>query len=99
MTAMPDRAMFEQQVVHLDLGPDVDAARRLVDDQHLGPKRQPARQHDFLLVAAGQVDHDLLRARHADVERAADSRSTSFLSAALVNEERPARKLIERGHR
>ena len=70
MTAMPDRAMLEEQIVHLDLGADVDAAGRLVDDQHLGPERQPARQHDLLLVAAGKVDDELLRARHADVERA-----------------------------
>ena len=45
--------------VDLGLGADVDAARRLVEDQHLRAHRQPLAQHDLLLVAAGQV-HDLL---------------------------------------
>src|SRR5262245_43302240 len=30
---------------------DVDAARRLVQDQHLGVGEQPFRQHDLLLIA------------------------------------------------
>ena len=45
MTAMPASRHLEQQVVHLDLGADVDAARRLVDDQHLragAPASAPA---------------------------------------------------------
>jgi hypothetical protein len=32
----------------------VDAAGRLVEQQHLAAVQQPARQHDLLLVAAGQ---------------------------------------------
>ena len=62
---------LEQQIVHLDLGADIDAARRLVDDQHAGPQRQPARQHHLLLVAAGEVADDLVRRGHADVEELA----------------------------
>src|SRR5215831_10823450 len=34
--------------------PDVDAARRFVDDQHARARRQPFRQQDFLLIAARQ---------------------------------------------
>ena len=34
---------------------DVDAARRLVEDQHLRAGEQPFRQHHLLLVAAGKV--------------------------------------------
>ena len=61
MTAMPERAISYEQMVNLDLGADVDAARRLVDDQHLRPQRQPARQHHLLLIAAGEVGDELLR--------------------------------------
>ena len=43
-----------QHVVDLLFGPDVDAARRLVEDQDLRPHREPFGEHDFLLVAAGQ---------------------------------------------
>ena len=34
---------------------DIDAARRLVEDQHFRIGEQPLRQHDLLLVAAGKV--------------------------------------------
>src|SRR6185312_16303168 len=40
--------------VDLELGADVDAARRLVKDQDFRPGEQPLRQHHLLLVAAGQ---------------------------------------------
>ena len=69
--AMPGSRHLEQEIVHLDLGADVDAARRLVDDQHLGPQRQPARQHHLLLVAAGEIADELVRRGHADVEQLA----------------------------
>ena len=42
------------QPVHLGLGADVDAAGRLVDDEHPRAGGQPLGQHDLLLVAAGQ---------------------------------------------
>ena len=45
--------------VDLGLGADVDAAGRLVEDEHPGAHRQPLAEHDLLLVAAGEVD-DLL---------------------------------------
>ena len=40
--------------VDLGLGADVHALRRLVEDEHGRLGRQPARQRDFLLVAARQ---------------------------------------------
>ena len=43
------------QPVDLGLGADVDAARRLVEDEQHRLPGQPARQHDLLLVAAGQL--------------------------------------------
>ena len=42
------------QPVHLGLRADVDAARRLVDDEQLRVGRQPLGEHDLLLVAARQ---------------------------------------------
>ena len=50
----PSRASAPQQPVDFRLGADVDAARRLVDDQHLRREREPLGEHDLLLVAAAQ---------------------------------------------
>ena len=46
---------------------DVDAARRLADDQHLRAALDLARQHDLLLVAAGEFAGLEPRRRRADV--------------------------------
>ena len=43
------------QRVDLGLGADVDAPRRLVEDQHLGLGGEPAGEHDLLLVAAREL--------------------------------------------
>ena len=56
------------QLVDLALGADVDAARRLVEDHHLGLHRQPLGEHDLLLVAAGE------RADRASTPRRAECR-------------------------
>ena len=47
---------------HLRLGADVDAARRLVEDEDARAARQPAREDDLLLVAAAE-EQDLARQR------------------------------------
>src|ERR1700733_13193526 len=57
---------LDQEIVHFDLRADVDAARRFVDDEDLRPQRQPARQHDLLLIAAGKEPGLLVGAGHAD---------------------------------
>src|SRR6185312_6638222 len=59
---------LEEEIVHLDLRADVDAARRLVDDQHFRLQGEPAGEHHLLLIAAGKITDDLLLARHADVQ-------------------------------
>ena len=53
--ARPSRGQLAHQPVDLGLGADVDALRRLVEDQHARLRRQPAGQRDLLLVAAGEV--------------------------------------------
>ena len=50
---------------------DVDAARRLVEDQHFRIGEQPFRQHHLLLVAAGKIAGHLVDAGCADVGLAA----------------------------
>ena len=60
MIAMPLTGQAVEQLVDLGLGGDVDAAGRLVDDQDLGLEREPARQHDLLLVAAREIPHELV---------------------------------------
>ena len=52
-TARPGAELVDQ-LVDLDLGADVDTARRLVEDQQPGVRRQPLADHDLLLVAAGE---------------------------------------------
>ncbi len=47
---------------------DIDAARRLSDQQHARRGRDLARQHELLLVAAGEVGAAQRRTARADVE-------------------------------
>ena len=54
------------EAVDLGLGADVDAARRLVEQQHARARAQPLREHDLLLVAARELPRALVRARGAD---------------------------------
>ena len=58
----------EDEALDLRLGADVDAARRLVEDQHLRVRRQPASQDDLLLVAAAQVPDELIRVGRGDLQ-------------------------------
>ena len=52
--------------VDVGLRPDVDAVRRLVEDQYARLGREPFREHDLLLVAAGEAANDLRRRRRLD---------------------------------
>ena len=54
MIARPCAGEVGDDAVDLGLGLDVDALGRLVQDQEARVGREPLRQHDLLLVAAGQ---------------------------------------------
>ena len=58
-----------QQLEDLGLGADIDAARRLVDDQQARVHAQPARQQHLLLVAAGKLADRLFGRGAFDAER------------------------------
>ena len=58
-SATPRGGERAQQPVDLGAGADVDAARRLVDDQEPRLHRQPFREQHLLLVAAREVADDL----------------------------------------
>ena len=62
------RGQLGDDPVDLDLGPDVDAAGRLVEDQQPRLRGQPLGQDDLLLVAARQGADHLLDAGHLHVE-------------------------------
>ena len=57
------------QAVDFGLGADVNAARRLVEDQDFRLRSQPARQDDLLLVAAGKLADLLFERRCAHAQR------------------------------
>ncbi len=61
---MPGGRQLIDQLVDLDLGADVDAARRLVEDQHLGVGQQPLPDDDLLLVSPRKRADVLAEARH-----------------------------------
>ena len=46
---------FGEKLVDLDLGADVDAHRRLIEDEELGAMVQPFADDDLLLVPAGEA--------------------------------------------
>ncbi|NYJ68731.1 hypothetical protein HNR16_003519 [Pseudoclavibacter chungangensis] len=46
---------LDDGLLDLGLGPDVDAARGLVEDEQLGTRREPAAEQHLLLIAAGEV--------------------------------------------
>ena len=52
------------ELVDLDAGADVDAAGRLVQQQHAGAREHPAPEDDLLLVAARQVADRLVDVAH-----------------------------------
>ncbi len=54
--------------VNQRLGADVDAARRLIEQQYVDIMMQQPRDGDFLLIAAGQVADRLPRGSQADIQ-------------------------------
>ena len=69
MMPMPLVRKLVDDPVDFGLGADVDAARRLVEDQDLRADLEPARQQHLLLVAAGEAADRDDGARRADAER------------------------------
>ena len=69
-TAVPSRGEAADDLVDLGLGADVDAVRRLVEEQHLGPGEERAGEERLLLVAARERGDRLADVGHADAERA-----------------------------
>ena len=65
---MPSSARDEDELLDVGLGPDVDAAGRLVEDEQARARRQPAGEDHLLLVAAAQVLDRLVGRRRGDVE-------------------------------
>src|ERR1044072_9492897 len=85
------------QLVYLGLRAHVDAARRLVEDEHLRFQRQPLRQHDLLLVAAREVCRAYLDRRCLHVQTLADLRRALLL---FLERDEPGRRVaVERGQR
>ena len=65
--AFTGRRQFVDDTIDLVFRTDVDAAGRLVENQDLGVRHQPFRQHDLLLVAAGELADFLIDIRAANV--------------------------------
>ena len=63
MIAGAARGEAVHQVVDLHLGADVDAARRLVEDEDPHAAGEPLAEDDLLLIAAAQQAHGLRRRR------------------------------------
>ena len=68
MTDRPFGDELGHEAVHGGLGADVDALGRLVEDDHLGRRRQPFGDDDLLLVAARQRADVLAERGGAQVE-------------------------------
>src|SRR5277367_1915053 len=56
------------EFVQVGLRLDVDADRRLVDDEDLGLRRQPFGDRNLLLISAREIAHDLTERGRANVE-------------------------------
>ena len=76
--AEPGLGEVGDQPVELGLGRDVDAARRLVEQQHAAVAQQPAREHHLLLVAAREQRE---RSRSASSGTVLSARSCSRAAA------------------
>ena len=94
-TPRPGLREVADDPVDLGLRRDVDAARRLVEQQHAALAQQPAREHDLLLVAAREQPNDAVGVVGHGVQRpqllARRARAPSRTS------EQPAREAVEVG--
>ena len=72
MTPIPSAASCADDRMHLGFGADVDAARRLVENQDRRVGVEPLAQHDLLLIAARQLGDFEIDRRRADREPCAE---------------------------
>src|SRR5271165_2601131 len=89
------RGQSPQEIVDFRLGADVDAARRLVAEEDLRTAEEPLGDDDLLLVAAGEVAHDLVDRRRLDAELFDQFRRRAAFGVALQNP--VARDLLQIG--
>ena len=75
-----------EKLVDLALGADIDAARRLVDEENAAAGVEGARHHAFLLVAAGELADQRLRVAHADREPPRQLRHALPLAASAQDQ-------------
>jgi len=66
--ALPRRRQPPEELVDLETGADVDPARRLVEDEHLGAAEEPLGDHHLLLIASREVGNELVDRRRLDVQ-------------------------------
>src|SRR5687767_50783 len=66
--AEPRGGELVDERLDLSLRADVDAARRLVEDEERRPRAEPPREEDLLLVSAGELADALVGARRLDPE-------------------------------
>jgi hypothetical protein len=83
------------QGVDLRLGGNVDALRRLLEQQHADPACEPFRQDHLLLITAGESACRELRPPRADVEQLEELGDDAVAGAAVEPE--PARERREVG--
>ena len=68
-TILPSSARAADEGEDLLLRADVDASRRVVEQDHAGADLEPLADHDLLLVAAREVVHLRPRRRRLDLQR------------------------------
>ena len=78
--------------VDLGLGPHVDAARGLVEDEHAAARGQPLGQHHLLLVAAGEARDHRVEAGGLHAQALAVLRGPGPRSASRSTKVRRARR-------
>ena len=95
MMLFPSSANFRQKVVNLLLCTDIDASRRLIENQDVAFCAKPFGQNDLLLVAAAQIFHLLVEGGSLDVEQSGNIRANS-LFALLPQKTEPGESLENR---
>ena len=92
-----DRFSLRGELVHEEVNlvfcADVDAARRFVENQHVAIPREPFREHDLLLIAAGKIARALFLMRDLDFQRVHEA--AKFLALATELHEAALRESIE----